>query len=165
MKTIIAKSVTGKETQVNVSDLVLAISQYAVIINGGRVLISPQWKENGYDFPGGHLNLGEDNLDGLVREVKEETGFVVRPLNVLGVYTSFFMHPRKNKAQQSINIYYSAEIVSGEISTDGLDTDELGYAKEARFVTLAELKSMELMHTSQEPLKVIIPYLEERLRR
>ena len=161
---ITAKSITGEKTQVDEKDLVWAINLYAVVVKDGKVLISPQWKDNGYDFPGGHLELGEMHLDGLVREVKEETGFVVKPTNVIDVFTSFFMHPRKKRPQQSIKIYYAAEIVSGEISTDGFDEGELSYARPARFATLDELKTMEFMCTNQEPLNSIFSYLEKVLK-
>jgi len=161
---ITVKSITGEEIPVEEKDLVWAVNLYAVVVKDGKILISPQWKENGYDFPGGHLELGERHIDGLVREVKEETGFIVKPTKVIEVFTSFFMHPWKNRPQQSIKIYYGAEIVSGEISTDGFDEGELSYAKPARFVALEELKGMEFMCTNQEPLDFIMPYLEELLK-
>lgn len=157
---IIAKSITGEETLVDINDLTMSVNLYAVVVKNGKILISPQWKENGYDFPGGHLELGEDHIDGLIREVKEETGFIVKPTKVIDIFTSFFMHPRKKKPQQTIKIYYAAEIVSGEISTAGFAEGELSYAREARFATLAEIKNMEFMCTIQKPLESIFPYLE-----
>jgi len=162
---IIAKSITGERTQVDAKDLVWAINLYAVVVKEGKILISPQWKENGFDFPGGHLELGEKHLDGLVREVKEETGFNVKPTKIIDVFTSFFMHPRKNRPQQSIKIYYGADIVSGEISTEGFDEGELSYARPACFVTLQELKNMEFMCVDQGPLEFIMPYLEQAVKK
>ena len=159
---IIARTITGEGMPVDKNDLVMAVCLYAVIIKDGKILISPQWKENGYDFPGGHLDIGENHLDGLIREVKEETGFTVRPKEVIDITTSMFFHPRKKIAEHNVLIYYSAEIISGEISTDGFDEGEKSYAKEARFVTLNELKAMEFM-APQEPLKTILPYLERNV--
>ena len=68
-------------------------SAYGVIINEARdaILLSPQW--DGYDFPGGGVEIGESFTEGLVREVREETGFVVRPGERIGMYESFY-YPR-----------------------------------------------------------------------
>jgi 8-oxo-dGTP pyrophosphatase MutT (NUDIX family) len=159
-RTVTAKSISGEETQVKAQDLSLALSIYAVVVRDGKILISPQWKENGYDFPGGHIELGEEHFDALVREAKEETGFTVAPNKIIGMFTSFFTHPHTKVHQHSIQVYYSAEIISGEISVDGFDEDEKQYAKAARFVTLDELKSMEFINTIQEPLRVIMEHLE-----
>jgi len=161
MMTVICKSIYGEEKVVKKEDLQFAISIYAVVMQDAKVLISPQWCENGYDFPGGHIDLGEDNIDALVREVKEETGFTVKPGKAIGAYTSFFIHPRTKKYCHSIQIYYSAEIVSGAISADGFDEGEKSYAKEACFVTLPELKQMKFMNSNQTQLKDIFSYLEE----
>jgi hypothetical protein len=73
------------------------------------------------------------------------------------------MHPKRQKPQQSIMIYYAAEITDGEISTKEMADDELNYAKPAKFVTLDELLSMDFMCSTQEPLETIIPYLKQSL--
>jgi 8-oxo-dGTP pyrophosphatase MutT (NUDIX family) len=160
---IVVKTVFGEETQVDKTDLSLAVNVYGVIVKDNKIVISPQWQDNGFDFPGGHLELGETTEATLVREVKEETGFDIKPLEIIDVFTSFFMHPRKQKPQQSIMIYYSAEIVGGKLSADGFDTHEHEYAKMARFATLDEIKKMKYMCSTQEPLKSIIPFLESSL--
>ena len=162
-KKIIAKSIEGIQTEVSAENLQFRIGLYAVVCADGKILISPQWKENGFDFPGGTLDLGENHIDGLIREVQEETGFTVKPDKVIGIWTSFFTHPRTKKHCHSIQIYYSAEIVSGEISTDGFDEGELSYAKSARFVSLEELKLMEWMNTNQEPLQELMQYLVSKI--
>jgi len=158
---VIARTVHGEPVKVEKKDLKMVTCIYGVIMRRGKILISPQWKENGFDFPGGHLDLGENHLDGLVREVREETGFTVKPLKVIDVFTTFFVHPRTKAAEQCTMLYYSAEIVSGKISTDGFDESERAYAKEARFVTFDELKKMEFVSSIQEPLVPIYKYLKE----
>lgn len=160
---ITCKSITGDDVETEAGQLTMAVCLYGIIVKDGKILISPQWCENGYDFPGGHLELGEKHLDGLIREVKEETGFTVKPLNVIDVFSSFFFHPRLKRPEQNLKVYYACEIVSGEISTDGFDEGETGYAKAAQFVTLKQLKSMKFMCTTQEPLNAILPYLEKLL--
>ena len=146
--------------EIDKRDLVFSVHVYAVMVRDGKILISPQWKENGYDFPGGRVELGENHKATIIREVKEETGFTVTPTQIIEVFTSLFKHPKREKPYHSILIYYSAEIESGDISTEGFDEHEMDYAREARFVTLDELKSMELM-SNQKVLEPIYKYLEK----
>ena len=163
MEYVDAETIDGKTKKVSKDDLHLSVHLYGVVVRDGKILISPQWKDNGYDFPGGRIDLGEDHIAGLIREVKEETGFVIKPTELIDVQTSFFYHPIKKKALHSLLIYYGGEIVLGEISTTGFDKDETSYAKEAMFVTLTELEKMQLM-SNQKSLQKIIPYLEKRLK-
>jgi 8-oxo-dGTP pyrophosphatase MutT (NUDIX family) len=158
---MLIKHIDGNQTEVATSDLVFSVHLYAIVVRDGRVLISPQWADNGYDFPGGHLELGEHHIDGLIRETREETGFTVKPLHIIDIFTSYFIHPIKKTAQQAIKIYYACEIVSGEISTDGFCEFEKTYAAPARFATLSELRQMKFVCTCQKPLDVIFPYLQK----
>ena len=124
----------------DINKLDLSVHVYGIAIENGEILISPQY--DGYDFPGGTVKKGETHIDTLVREVKEETGYLVEPIELLNVYTSFFHHKKKNKDYQSYLIYYLVKIVDGEISNEGFDEDEKEYAKTAKWINIKELKNM-----------------------
>jgi 8-oxo-dGTP diphosphatase len=58
------------------------VSAKAVIISKGKVLLLKQ--SNGHwDLPGGKLDNKENIVDGLIREVEEETGIKVWPMKYL----------------------------------------------------------------------------------
>lgn len=58
------------------------VSAKAVILSGGKVLLLKQ--PNGrWDLPGGKVDKKEDLVDGLIREVEEETGIKVWPMKYL----------------------------------------------------------------------------------
>ena len=124
----------------DINKLDLSVHVYGIAIENGEILISPQY--DGYDFPGGTVKKGETHIDTLVREVKEETGYLVEPIELLNVYTSFFHHKKKNKDYQSYLIYYLVKIVDGKISNEGFDEDEKEYAKTAKWVNIEELSKM-----------------------
>jgi ADP-ribose pyrophosphatase YjhB (NUDIX family) len=58
----------------------------AVVVDEGRVLLVRRGTEplkGQWSLPGGMLELGESLTDGVIREVKEETGLVVEPLELI----------------------------------------------------------------------------------
>jgi len=161
---VTATTIDGQEAVVACRDLIRATHCYAIVIRDGKILISPQWEDNGFVFPGGTVELGEDHMLGVVREVREETGYEIKLRNVVGVYTSIFMNFKKYRAQHSLLVYYSADVVKGRLSTDGFDEHEAHYMKKARWVTLEELKSMRFMCNTQEPIKGLMKYLERKVK-
>jgi 8-oxo-dGTP diphosphatase len=61
----------------------------AVIVQDGRVLVVQRGQEplkGAWSLPGGALELGETIQQGIVREVREETGLEVEPLTVIEVF-------------------------------------------------------------------------------
>jgi len=66
-----------------------------MLVRDGKVLLSRRAIEprRGYwDLPGGFLEEGEEPLDGLAREFREETGLAVRPLDWLGTHLDPYEH-------------------------------------------------------------------------
>jgi 8-oxo-dGTP diphosphatase len=66
-----------------------AVGVGAVLIHQGKVLLIRRGKEplrGRWVVPGGTVELGETLEQALVREVREETGLVVRPLEVVAVF-------------------------------------------------------------------------------
>ncbi|MGC9223685.1 MAG: NUDIX hydrolase [Terracidiphilus sp.] len=58
----------------------------AVIVQEGRVLLARRGREplkGHWTLPGGMLELGETLVDGAAREVREETGLIVEPLELV----------------------------------------------------------------------------------
>lgn len=52
----------------------------------GRILFVRRRDGRGLNLPGGYLNWREDPVDGVRREVAEETGYRAEPEELLGVY-------------------------------------------------------------------------------
>jgi 8-oxo-dGTP diphosphatase len=58
----------------------------AVVVDEGRVLLIRRGNEpmkGHWSLPGGLLELGETLTDGVVREVREETGLMVEPVELI----------------------------------------------------------------------------------
>jgi ADP-ribose pyrophosphatase YjhB (NUDIX family) len=81
----------------------------------GRVLLARRAGEvfDGYwDLPGGFLEEGEHPLDALRRELLEETGLVVEPGDLLGIWMD--RYGDDEGAPATLNLYWTARVVSGD---------------------------------------------------
>ena len=79
----------------------------------GKILVMHSRKYNYYKFPGGGIEQGETPEEALVREVREESGYIVKP-ETIGEYGSVLRRNRDNKDPEAIfeqqNYYYFCEI-------------------------------------------------------
>ncbi len=88
----------------------------AVILRDNKVLLLKRGSKYGrfegvWDIPGGRINFGEEPVDGLKREVLEETGlvlqFVERPLDARTVF--------KDDKKQIVRITFLCRVNGGEV--------------------------------------------------
>ena len=80
----------------------------------GRVMLSRRAIEpekGKWDFPGGFLEEEEHPLDCLRRELQEEAGVEIEPLDFLGVWLD--KYGGDGSAATTLNLYWTARIVSG----------------------------------------------------
>lgn len=127
--TVICRDMDGKEYEVSIDQLRWRPSVYAIVIKDNKLLVSPQI--NGYDLPGGGVELGETLEVALVREVFEETGLTVNNPRLVKAATSFFKLPKSTKGDfiQAVALYYVCDYVSGELSDAAFTEDEKEFSE------------------------------------
>jgi 8-oxo-dGTP diphosphatase len=87
----------------------------ALCVDNGRVLLARRAHppfQGFWDIPGGFLDEGEDPLDGLRRELREETGLEVEPQRFLGIWMD--RYGGDSTAEATLNLYWIALVVGGE---------------------------------------------------
>jgi 8-oxo-dGTP diphosphatase len=153
MKTIICIDKDRKKYEVEVDDLVWRPSVYAIIIQDWKILLVPQW--DGYDLPGGWIELWESIEEWLIREVKEETWIDVKIGDLIDCKTSFFnIWIKNNKYIQSIMIFYEAEVTWWTLSVAWFDDEEKEFCKEAKWIPLSDIENINFK-SSINTLEVI----------
>jgi 8-oxo-dGTP pyrophosphatase MutT (NUDIX family) len=87
-----------------------SVSVAAVVTDeDGRVLVVQRRDNGDWQIPGGVLELDESIPDGVRREVEEETGLVVEPERLTGVY--------KNLRLGVVALVFRASVVGGQQQT------------------------------------------------
>src|SRR5206468_9176234 len=121
----------------------------AIIIEGERVLlvkrahppIQGQWS-----IPGGVLEVGEMVREAAVREAREETGLMVEPGELLGVYDRILRDPEQRVQYHYVLIDFLCRAVGGELLA-------ASDATEVRWFTREELPALHLAEDTQDVIQ------------
>lgn len=88
---------------------------------GGRILLLRRSDgENLWGFPGGAMEPDERAADAVVREVREEIGLEVEPLELIGVYSApefAFAYPNGDRVQP-VTLFFECRVVGGDLQPD-----------------------------------------------
>jgi len=120
----------------------------AIIIEDSRVVLvkrahPPLQAE--WSIPGGVLEVGELVRDAAIREAREETGLVVEPGELLGVYDRILHHPDKRVQYHYVLIDFLCRRVAGDLAA-------ASDASEVRWFTREQLPALKL---AEDTLDVI----------
>ncbi len=116
----------------------------AIVLNEqGEILLQKRGDFHAWGLPGGAIELGESAEEAMIREVYEETGFIVKVNNFLGVYTRYTnVYPNGDRAQ-SIAIFFICSIVSGNLHIDHDETLDLQFFAPAEAPKLFNQQSQD----------------------
>jgi 8-oxo-dGTP diphosphatase len=95
--------------------------------DGRRVLLARRAHEpfrGRWDLPGGFLEEDEHPLDCLRRELREETGLEVEPLEFVGIWMD--LYTTETNVRTTLNLYWTARVVGGSPAPAD-DVSELGW--------------------------------------
>src|SRR5271168_1386469 len=118
----------------------------AVIIEENRVLLvkrahpplQAQWS-----IPGGVLEVGELVREAAIREAREETGLIVEPGELLGVYDRVLRDAEQRVQYHYVLIDFLCRHVGGEL-------DAASDAADVRWFTREELPALNLAEDTQD---------------
>ncbi len=95
----------------------------------GRVLLARHHDYDQWALPGGSIDPGETPANAAVREMWEETGLLVEPVHILGVYGgAAFTWTYPNGDQVAyVDTVFVCHIVGGTLAADQEEISELAY--------------------------------------
>jgi mutator protein MutT len=113
----------------------------AVVVEEGRVLLVRRGTEplkGEWSLPGGVLELGESLLDGVVREVQEETGLTVEPLELIELLDRIHRIDERVRYHYVIADYL-CRVTSGELKA-ATDADAVRWVERAEWNSHSALR-------------------------
>src|SRR5579864_670954 len=121
----------------------------SIIIEDSRVLlvkrahppIQGQWS-----IPGGVLEVGEMVRDAAIREAREETGLIVEPGELLGVFDRILRDSEQRVQYHYVLIDFLCRPLGGELQA-------ASDAEEVRWFTLEELPALNLAPDTREVIR------------
>jgi 8-oxo-dGTP diphosphatase len=95
--------------QINISQKIILVNINGEILTMRRGKTAPS-RPGYWDLPGGDLEFGEDLKDGIIREVKEETGLDIDIPTLLDVFSAF-----NDRNEFWVTICYFSKVESADV--------------------------------------------------
>lgn len=121
----------------------------AIIIEGDRVLLAKRAHppiQGQWSIPGGVLEVGELVREAAIREAREETGLIVEPGELLGVYDRILRNDDKRVQYHYVLVDFLCRPVGGELQASS-------DAAEVSWFTREELRGLNLAEDTQEVIR------------
>ncbi|MGO4879522.1 MAG: NUDIX hydrolase [Bryobacteraceae bacterium] len=90
----------------------------ALIFQRGKILLIERGKQplKGYwSLPGGALEIGETLEQGVIREVREETGLIVKPVKAIEIFERITRDSEGNAEYHYVLIDYICRVTGGSL--------------------------------------------------
>jgi len=112
-----------------------------VVVHRGRVLLVRRGTEplrGEWSLPGGLVELGESLTDGLIREVAEETGLIVEPLDLIELLDRIH-HAGERVRYHYVIADYLCRVVGGDLMAAS-DADAVRWVERSEWNSHSALK-------------------------
>ncbi len=97
----------------------------AVVFRDNKILLVKEKMDGRWSLPGGYADTGMLPSEIAINEVKEESGFDVKPIKILGLI-DYNKHQEKPFPFDVYQIFMECEITGGEAQT-GIETSDVGF--------------------------------------
>jgi 8-oxo-dGTP pyrophosphatase MutT (NUDIX family) len=134
-------------------DFLLATAATGLVFDdAGRVLLARHSNAGLWVAPGGAIDPDESPVDAVVREVFEETGLHVEPVNLMGVFggPSFRVRYANGDETGYVMVVFECRVLGGTLVPDGEEILEL------RWVAPDEIGSLPSSRWASELLPALV---------
>jgi len=129
----------------------------AAVIKDGKILLVQEFTDNCWAMPGGWADVGDVPSEVASRECKEESGFDVKPIKVIGVYDANRVGG-KLEFFHAFKIIFLCELLDGEATPSDETLD-------VRFFDFNDLPALSLNRTNEKHLNEIKLHLSNSERK
>lgn len=111
----------------------------SIVIQEDNILLLFTERYEDYSLPGGGLDLGEDQIQGMMRELNEETGAIdIKNIQAFGAYEEYRSWNKPDfEIQHMISYCYTCEI-NKELGTSKMESYETKNGMKALWINIHE---------------------------
>jgi ADP-ribose pyrophosphatase YjhB (NUDIX family) len=108
----------------------------AVVRNeNGDILMARRIGDGRLDIPGGLCDLGETTTAAVIREVREETGLIVEPVRIIGVYSEGMKIEYTNgDIMHGVGVAFECRLTGGTLRADRNEISEVVFLPESELL-------------------------------
>ncbi|WP_029192658.1 NUDIX hydrolase [Paenibacillus harenae] len=124
-----------------------------VVFNHNKILLVREKIDGAWALPGGWADIGYSPAEVAIKEIKEESGFVVTPVRLLAVLDKK-NHDHPPEPYHVYKFFIECKIVGGEAET-GLETSEVDFFDEHN------LPELSLERNTLKQVKIMFEFLRD----
>jgi 8-oxo-dGTP diphosphatase len=129
--------------------------------NEGNILLVKTY-HGGWVFPGGQVEEGENLIDALIREIKEESGIDVEVSYLIGIYSNTGKHKGYNGVEvvpTKVMMDYVCKPISGELCTSE-ETSESCWVSKDKVLNMIEAPATRERYQAYLDFNGTVNYME-----
>lgn len=124
----------------------------AAVLENDRLLLVRELEDGCWTFPGGVAEVGESAAESVEREVREESGFIVKAVKLLACWDRN-KHPHPSIPFHAYKLLFRCEVLDS-VPNDSTETSEVGFFKEDEIPALSLTRTLpEQIHFVFESLR------------
>ncbi|MDR3216152.1 MAG: NUDIX hydrolase [Clostridiaceae bacterium] len=124
--------------------IILNFAGGVIVDEKGGILLQRRSDRNKWGFLGGAIELGESAAEAAIREIKEESGLVVKVDCLIGIYTKYFdKYPNGDEAQ-TVTHAFMCSVTGGTLAAKDSETLELKFFSPSAPPDLVNVQHMDL---------------------
>lgn len=125
-----------------------------VVFRDGRILMVKEKIDGHWSLPGGWADIGLSPKEIAVKEVREESGYIVEPMRLIGVVDKKF-HAHPPSPWHVYKMFILCELIGGEASTDTTETTEVGFFAED------ELPPLSVERNTEQQIQTLFQHMRD----
>lgn len=112
----------------------------AAVFQNGRILLVRELEDGCWTFPGGWAEVGQSVAESVEREVREESGYLVKAVKLLACWDRD-KHPHPAIPFHAYKLLFRCELVGGSPSASS-ETTEVGFFAQDRIPPLSTTRTL-----------------------
>lgn len=128
----------------------------AAVIKDGKILLVQESTDNCWAMPGGWADVGNLPSEVAIRECKEESGYDIKPIKIIGVFDANRLG-RRLEFFHAFKIIFLCKLIGGEAKSSDETLD-------VKFFSFDNLPTLSENRTNQKHLKEIQLHLKDENR-